>query len=303
MRVRAPARTRRTVSCSSSTRAVDVVRHLGVEVVGHARRRTSGCGRRAPCRSSSAARIRSHQVGRDRRAVGVAWRSGRSTSASQAHSSSICEGASTKSHSVATPEKRAHSCRPPSTWWTRWPNSWNSVTTSPCSISPRGKLQTSTPSGSWRPSTPGSQRRTGRRGCTCPRAGAGRGGSARARSPVEVDVVDGDVVVPARGVRDVDVLQAEQPCRSPRAARRGPRRSRSSGAPRWASTSHSSRRTQLAVEGAVDRGDRSRSGWSCLARASSASWSDAGGLGARSVIMSMNSGMAGPVPIILTSAS
>lgn len=71
-----------------------------------------------------------------------------STSASQAHSSSIWLGASTKSHSVATPEKRTHSVRPASTWCTRWPNSWKSVTTSSCSIRPRLKLQTSTPSAS-----------------------------------------------------------------------------------------------------------------------------------------------------------
>src|SRR3712207_8456808 len=68
------------------------------------------------------------------------------TAWSHAHSSSICDGASTKSHSVATPENRTHSWSPPSTWWTRCPNSWKSVTTSSCSMSPRGKLQTSTPS-------------------------------------------------------------------------------------------------------------------------------------------------------------
>ena len=49
---------------------------------------------------------------------------------SQAHSWNIIEGDSTKSHSVATPEKYAHFWWPPRTWCMRWPNSWNIVSTS-----------------------------------------------------------------------------------------------------------------------------------------------------------------------------
>ena len=51
-----------------------------------------------------------------------------STSASHAHSSSSWLGASTKSHSVATPLNRAHCWSPPRMSCTRWPNSWKNVT-------------------------------------------------------------------------------------------------------------------------------------------------------------------------------
>ena len=97
-----------------------------------------------------------------------------------------------------------------STWCTRWPNSWNSVTTWSCSIRFREKLQTSTPSATCRSRMP-----------------AARSNCAAwpyfpvARVQVEVDpaeprspahhVVRRDVLVPGRRVRDLDVLHVEEP--------------------------------------------------------------------------------------------
>ena len=52
-----------------------------------------------------------------------------STSRSHTQCSSICEGASTKSRSVLVPLKRACAARV-SVWWSTWPNSWKSVSTS-----------------------------------------------------------------------------------------------------------------------------------------------------------------------------
>ena len=56
-----------------------------------------------PLPNSSAAFIRLHELGRDRLAVWWCRAKVCSVSGVQTHSSSICDGASTKSHSVATP--------------------------------------------------------------------------------------------------------------------------------------------------------------------------------------------------------
>src|SRR5882762_6278647 len=70
------------------------------------------------------------------------WRANaESTEGSQHHSSSICDGASTKSHSVRTPEMPAQRVRPPRRWCRRCPNSWKNVTTSPCSSNAPGRSE------------------------------------------------------------------------------------------------------------------------------------------------------------------
>jgi len=144
-------------SAATSRGGVEPVGVAAVQLQAHRRVRTSAGGRSAPCPNSSGRRRgrRTSSAGMRLSGLHVA-REARSTAGSRTHSSRSCEGASTKSHSVATPEWALQRVWPPRTWWSEVAERRGGG----CARSARSRSAGASPgAGSCRPSTPSGSRR------------------------------------------------------------------------------------------------------------------------------------------------